>query len=302
MSAFLRSIWAFSFALACTPALAQDSVLPPDRAFDPDFSEAPHVWGRGLKDPGPPSGMVFDPAFPTVPYVGGRGLLTVEGPTGMFLNPTSGTAPAGKFDPQACVLFFDVNGDHATGYGLLLTYGVTDWFEIGTYGLLVDGLNPAVTGEETLLAGQINARVRLLRDEGGLPEVSVGGMIQEGHDPLRRHTLYIAASKGFDFGTHGLFQGARVHAGFRQFWQDPDVHEEEEGSIFYIGAELKLPANWYLVGEVSTKDDVYEHTPYAVGLQYRGSVGGLLSGLTIAVMQPGNSDDPAFYFGIGVTF
>jgi hypothetical protein len=94
-----------------------------------------------------------------------------------------------------------------------------------------------------------------------------------------------------------LFRGGRLHAGFRQFRQDPDVNEED-GSIFYFGAELKLPKNWFLVGEVSTKDDVYAHTPYAIGVQYRGASGGL----TFAVTQPGNSDDPAYYIGIGVTF
>lgn len=271
MSIFPRSALAPAFALIFSPAVAS-----------------------GLA---PEYGMAFDPDLLMSRYVGGRGLITVEGPTGLFLNPTSGITAKGQLSPQACVFFFDVNGDHATGYGLLLTYGVTDWLDIGVYGLLVDGINPAVTGESTLESGQINARVRLLRDEGGLPEVSVGGFVQEGDEPLRRQTLYIAASKGFDFGTGGLFSGGRLHAGFRHFRQDPDVNEED-GSIFYIGAELNLSSNLFLVGEVSTKDDVFAHTPYAFGIQYRGSS----SGLTMAVTQPGNSDDPAYYFGIGVTF
>lgn len=231
-------------------------------------------------------------------YVGGRGLITAEGPTGMFLNPTSGTAAKGQLTAQVCALIFEAGGDTRVGYGFLATYGFTDWFEAGVFGLLVDDIEPTPTDDFRIGAGQVNFRLRLMRDEGAMPEISVGGMAQEGNDLLARNTIFIAASKGFSFGQDNFIRGVRFHLGFRQFWQDSDVNEAN-GSIGYVGGELELPLDLYLVGEVSNKDDVFTRRPYSVGVQWRDPRG---YGFSLALTQPGNADHAAVYAGIGVNF
>src|SRR3546814_8563130 len=124
-------------------------------------------------------------------------------------------------------------------------------------------------------AAQGNVRVRLLKDEGAVPEVSVGGMYRAGDDYLRQEQLFIAASKGFAVDPGGIVPGIRLHAGFRQLWQDRDV-KERDGSIVFAGLDLGLPHDLHLVGEVSTKDAVYRRTPFSVGEIGRANVGTLV--------------------------
>src|SRR3546814_4255161 len=87
-------------------------------------------------------------------------------------------------------------------------------------------------------------------------------------DYLRQEQLFIAASKGFAVDPGGIVPGIRLHAGFRQLWQDRDV-KERDGSIVFAGLDNGLPHDLHLVGEVSTKDDVYRRTPFSVGVQWR---------------------------------
>src|SRR5436190_9287142 len=70
-------------------------------------------------------------------YRGGRGLITLDGMTGMFLNPTSGTLNQGQLTIQYCVFFNDYSTD-VIGHGLLVDYGITDWFNIGVFGTAAD--------------------------------------------------------------------------------------------------------------------------------------------------------------------
>jgi len=226
-------------------------------------------------------------------YVGGRGLITQEGPTGMFLNPTSGTLRQGSLVTQYCVWFTAVANNHRTTHGVLATYGVTDWLETGAYGQFIDGLGTAV-GNDYVDAAQASVRIRLLRDKGGVPELSVGAFTQHGNDIQRKDTIYVAASKFIPLGDPTIIRGIRLHAGFRQLWQRGD-----EGSIFYGGAEIGLGYDLYLVGEVSTRDNFYTEMPWSAGLQYRRPDG---FGLSFAVTQTGFASELASYVGIGVNF
>lgn len=232
------------------------------------------------------------------PYVGGRGLITEQGPTGMFLNPTSGTPAKGQVTAQYCVAILELGNDTVFGQGVLGTIGITDWFEAGVFGLLIDDLDKSPTEEFSIGAVQPHVRLRLLKDVGTLPELSVGAMFQEGHRVLERRTIFVAASKGIEFGDQAIVRGVRVHLGFRQFWQDSDVNEAN-GSIGYIGGEIGLPKYLYLVGEVSNKDDVFTKRPFSIGLQLRHPDG---FGFSLAMIQPGTADHAGVYVGIGVNF
>src|SRR5215207_2552236 len=110
-----------------------------------------------------------NPAPPVIEeeeYIGGRGLLTMEGPTGLFINPTSGTLPAGAFTAQYC--FFLPNwsaSDPLMAHGALISYGVTDWLEIGGLFSAID-----IDGGDTLYSGGPMVRARLLKqDDGCIP-------------------------------------------------------------------------------------------------------------------------------------
>ena len=79
-------------------------------------------------------------------YTGGGGLITYYGQTGMFLNPTSGTKHAGDLSLQSCALIFKIQGDRVVAHAVLATYGITDWLEIGAFGLGVYGTPGAPKG------------------------------------------------------------------------------------------------------------------------------------------------------------
>ena len=250
-----------------------------------------------------------DDADRTEGYSGGRGLITYSGQTGMFLNPTSGTANAGDISLQSCALIFDIGGETVVSHAVLATVGAADWLELGVYGIGVygvptgdggpgpgdDGLSGA---NRTMGAGQGNVRLRLLKDEGILPEVSIGGMFRAGDEYLRQEQLFVAASKGFDLDPEGVVRGVRFHLGFRQLWQDPDV-KERNGSIAYGGMEVALPHDLHLVGEVSGKDDVYDRTPFSVGVQWRDARG---YGASLAFVRSDDWGEDAAYIGIGFNF
>lgn len=234
-------------------------------------------------------------------YSGGRGLITYSGQTGMFLNPTSGTANAGDLSLQSCALVFGVDGETVVAHAVLATVGVTDWLEVGalglgTYGLPTDGA--FMNADKTMGAGQGNVRLRVLKDEGALPEISIGGMVRAGSEYLAQQQVFVAASKGFDIDPDGAVRGVRFHLGFRQLWQDSDARERD-GSIPYGGLDVALPHDLHLVGEVSAKDDVYDRTPFSVGVQWRDPRG---YGASLAFVRSDDWGKDAAYIGIGFNF
>lgn len=224
-------------------------------------------------------------------YVGGRGLITDELATGMFLNPTSGTLGRYETTLQYCALIFHAGQDTGVGHGVIAAFGVTDWLEIGAGGLLVDLPGK---GDQPTVAGP-TARVRLLKDEGWQPEVSIGGIFLFGDEPLEKKTLYVAASKGFKIGDSGLVRSARLHAGFRQAW----VEAGKDGSFGFVGGEVELPKHVFVVAEVSNKSGGADRIPWAAGIQVRHPAG---YGFTLAAVQTGTLQNLAVYVGVGISF
>ena len=71
--------------------------------------------------------------------IGGHGNITVEGPTGLFLNPTSGILAEGELIIQYCAAILeDGENNNFIGHNAILSYGVTDWLELGAFGVSVD--------------------------------------------------------------------------------------------------------------------------------------------------------------------
>jgi hypothetical protein len=235
-----------------------------------------------------------NPAPPVVveeEYVGGRGLLTMEGPTGMFINPTSGTMPAGAFTAQYC--FFLPNWsatDPLMAHGALISYGVTDWLEVGGLLSYLDFDN----GDD-LFSGGPMVRARLLKQDDVMPEVSIGAYAFFGDE--ERITPFVALFKSFEIDRDGFLRSVGFHLGVRnRFITDGD--DPSDTPVGYFGAELELPFRLYLVGEVSTKDKDYsDSTPYAFGVQWR--LGGI--NISVACVDPGFPfvDEPSLFFGIG---
>ncbi|MGL4397528.1 MAG: hypothetical protein ACRCS9_13385 [Hyphomicrobium sp.] len=227
-------------------------------------------------------------------YTGGLGLITTLGPTGLFQNATSGILPKNAFSVESCMAFKENNSDHFQSNGVLLTYGVTDWLEISGFGLFVHGLDPTVAGDSELQRGQFNARVRLMRDEGSMPEITIGGIAGFGDDPLVSHSLYVAASKGFELGSGDFMRSIRFHAGFRQSW--PEL--KDDVSTAFFGLELEVFRNLFMIGEVNTRDDDQAKTAWSAGFQYRSNA----FGMSFAVLQDANESDETLYVGIGVSY
>ena len=236
------------------------------------------------------------PAIVEDEYVGGRGLLTIEGPTGLFINPTSGTMPAGAFTAQYC--FFLPNwsaSDPLMAHGALVSYGITDWLEVG-------GLFSALDVEDldTFYSGGPMVRVRLLKqDEGLMPELSVGGYAFLGDE--EKYSAFLALFKSWKISDDGFFRSVGFHAGIRDRWIEENVDgsgDPSDSPVGYFGLEVEMPFRLYLVGEVSTNDDdLGGSTPYAFGIQWR--LGGI--NISTALMDPGFPfvDEPSFFFGIG---
>ena len=248
-------------------------------------------------------------------YSGGRGLITASGPTGMFLNPTSGTLTKGAISAQVFgsiikPMSTDPNGgqDQFGYYNGLLGYGVTDWIEVGGLMQVVDRSNNA--DQQTVAAGGGYARVRVLKDQGLIPEVSVGGMFFEGNEMLDRRTLFTALSKRLAISDTGFFRGFRLHVGGRYYWQKD--HSElgfkswtalaqrgDSAAVGYLGAELELPKHLFLIGEIQSRDTGDQRQPFSVGLQFRHPEG---FGLSVALLRPGLQEGMTAYIGIGINF
>ena len=224
-----------------------------------------------------------------------RGLVTLEGPSGMFLNPTSATLPQGVFAIGFCSVLTNQDTD-ILGYHMFMSYGVRDWLELGVVASMNHfsqfNLDENLPDGDYGYAGPM-ARVRLHRDVGGFPEVSVGGYGKFGTDKFDSQNLFIAASKTFPIDEKGFLKTVTFQGGFRESWLEaPDRNTNR----FYGGIEVQFPCNIWAVAEVtqfaSRKD---EFQPWAVGLQWRGKK----FGLSAAVVQSGDDDPPSIYLGIG---
>jgi hypothetical protein len=223
------------------------------------------------------------------------GLITTLGPTGLFQNPTSGIAPMRAFSLESCMGFNENLGDHFQSNGILLNYGMTDWLEVGAFGVFAYGLDPVAVGDSDFQAGNVNARARLVREESGLPEISIGGIASFGDDPLVTHSLYLAASKGFTLNDGHWMKSIRFHGGVRQSW--PELGNDI--TTAFAGVELQVVKSLFLVGEINTEDsDAFTETPWSAGLQYKSSS----FGFSAAVMQTPNFSEETYYVGIGVSY
>ena len=221
-----------------------------------------------------------------------RGLVTLEGPSGMFLNPTSATLPQGVFAVGYCSVLTnqdtDILGNHS-----FISYGVRDWLEIGVVASMIHfSMKDELPEGDYGYAGPM-ARVRLHRDVGGWPEVSLGGYAKFGTDKFDSKNVFIAASKTVPIDEKGFLKTITFQGGFRESWLDvPDTNTHR----FYGGIEVQLPCNLYAVAEVtqfaSRKD---EFMPWGAGLQWRGKK----FGLSAAIVQSGDDKPPSIYLGIG---
>lgn len=229
------------------------------------------------------------------PYIGGRGLLTIQGPSGLFINPTSGTLPVGAFTAQYCFFLPNNDTDILMAHGGLISYGVTDWLEIG--GVLGGkDFDSNINASDRFYGGPM-VRARLLKDEGGLPEVSVGGYAYFGDE--ENYNAFLAVFKGFEISKDGFIRSVGVHAGLRQTWNEEPGSDLSDSPVGYFGLEVELPLRLYLVGEVSTEDKDLgnDDVPYAFGVQWRA--GGI--NISVAFTDPGFGivDEPSFFFGVG---
>ena len=239
------------------------------------------------------SGYAVQSTAPPV-YVGGLGNVTSFGLTGLFQNPTSGILPEGALLLQDCFGLNESGGDHFQSNGLLLSYGVNDWLEVGGFFASAFGLNPATVGDSDFYAGQVQARVRVLRDEGILPEVSVAGVAGFGDDLISKHSMLLMASKGVDLSGGDFMRSARLHGGVRHDWTGVG----NEITTAFVGLEVEAFRNIFLIGDVNTKDDSYIKTPWSAGVQYRNNG----FGLSLAVVQDGTRTGETYFIGIGVSY
>jgi hypothetical protein len=227
-------------------------------------------------------------------YVGGRGLITAELATGMFINPTSGILNHGQFTLQYCARIFHTSGpekDTVVSHGAIAAFGLLDLFEVGVAGLLRDLPGPL----DNQMVGGPTVKVRLLKDQGPLPEIGIGAILLFGDTGLERQTVYIAVSKGLTLSDGRFFRSIRGHVGFRQTW----FEEGDDGSFGFVGLEVEVVRYTYLVAEVSNKSAGFEHIPWAAGLQLRHPAG---FGFTLAAAQYGNQANPGIYVGVGINF
>lgn len=226
-------------------------------------------------------------------YNGGRGLITLTGPTGLFINPTSGTIGEGGATAQYCFFLPAGSTFDPSGHGWIGSYGITDEFEIGFISLYVNGPD--------VFSGGPQLRYRFLKDEGPdswIPELSLVGYGRWG-DSVGVWGLGPAAFKRFPIGDgSGFLKSFGVHGGLRYERND----DTSSTDLFngYGGAELELPANFYLVGEVSSEESGRGETkvPYGLGIQWRNG----LFNVTTAGVQDGTLEGMKFYFGVGLGF
>ena len=231
---------------------------------------------------------------PDAPYEAGRGLITLEGPSGMFINPTSATLPQGAYTAQYC-LFFPNQDTDIVGHGLMMSYGIKDWLEVGLNGNLVD-LNAGVDRE--LAVGGPLVRVRLLKDESWWPQLSVGAYAKWGSHPLNQIAAFAAAYKRLPISETGPLRSIGLHAGIRETWFDSESIQDDS-FIGYWGVEVQLPYRVYLVGELSTKGETRngnrpKSNPYAWGAQWR--LGGV--NLSVAAIDQDGTGRVGVYSGV----
>jgi hypothetical protein len=248
-------------------------------------------------------------------YTSGRGLITASGPTGMFLNPTSGNLAKGSISAQVFGSIIKPISDVPTGgqdqfgyYNGLLGYGVNDWIEVGGLIQVVDRSNN--TDQQSVAAGGGYARVRLLKDQGFVPEVSMGGIFFAGNEMLDRRTLFTALSKRVAISDTGFIRGIQFHLGGRYYWQKEGsqlgfknwtalAQRGDSAAVGYLGGELELPKHLYLIGEIQSRETGDQQQPFAVGLQFRHPEG---FGLSVAMLRPGLQQAMTAYIGIGINF
>ena len=230
-----------------------------------------------------------------------RGLITLEGPSGMFINPTSATLPQNEFILNYCVLFFDTDTD-VVGHGILLSYGVRDWLEIGFVGNLLDVNSPGPPSrEDTFVVGGPMARIRLLRDREWWPELSVGGYVKWGSPgggggpALNSANAFVAISKTIPIDEKGFLKTVTFQGGFREAWLDEPAPVSNVNRV-YGGLEVQLPWRLFLIGQVTQRNDKVDlrEIPYAAGIQWRGRY----FGCSLAVLQNGGESRPGIYFGV----
>ncbi len=230
-----------------------------------------------------------------------RGLITLEGPSGMFINPTSATLPQNEFILNYCVLFFDTDTD-VVGHGILLSYGVRDWLEIGFVGNLLDVNSPGPPSrEDTFVVGGPMARIRLLRDREWWPELSVGGYVKWGSPgggggpALNSANAFVAISKTIPIDEKGFLKTVTFQGGFREAWLDEPAPVSNVNRV-YGGLEVQLPWRLFLIGEVTQRNDKVDlrEIPYAAGIQWRGRH----FGCSLAALQNGGESRPGIYFGV----
>lgn len=253
-------------------------------------------------------------------YTGGRGLITASGPTGMFLNPTSGTMQKGDISAQVFgstikpIARLDTPSPPGTGrdqfayYNALLGYGVTDWLEVGGLAQLADRSNGG--DQQSVMAGGGYARVRVIKDQGLFPELSVGGMFFEGNEILDKRTLFMALSKRVEISDTGFLRGFRLHLGGLHSWQKAGselsfknwkalAQRGDSDTAGYIGGELEIPKHLFLVGEIQSRSAGDQRQPFSFGLQFRHPEG---FGLSVALLRPGLQEGMTAYIGIGINF
>ncbi len=247
-------------------------------------------------------------------YKGGRGLVSLSGETGMFLNPTSGTLNQGQFTAQYCLFVNGYNAGTVVAHGFLFAYGVTDWLEVGEFSNIaeIDGVNRSWCDDPFAVTGPF-VRVRLTKEEGWIPELSIGAIYLDGSargDLLAKTEVFLAASKSWQIDPDGFCRSVRAHGGFRYIsrHEAPDLPKSvrlgTDLSMLYGGIEIEFPYSIYFISEVGTPDlfdrKQSEAWPYAVGFQWKPNS---VLGISIAHANPeelGLRD--GFWFGIGLNF
>jgi hypothetical protein len=253
------------------------------------------IWG-GLSLQAKDAMEIATPIEADAPYEAGRGLLTIQRPSGVVINPTSATLPEHAFTAQYC--FFLPNNDSKPWmtHGAMIAYGVTDWLEVA-------GLFAARTEEvvDDYLSGGVLVRARILKDEGFVPQFSVG--YYSFHGDIENYNAFAAIYKRCPIGDEsGFVKSVGFHAGIRETWiEDGPAVDKSDRPVGYVAVEIQLPARFYLVGEVSTDDkDLGDRTPYGFGVQWRA--GGI--NITTAFTEVGANGitEPSFFFGIGTQY
>jgi hypothetical protein len=191
-----------------------------------------------------------NPVAPEAQYEGGRGLLTIEGPSGLFINPTSGTLPAHAFTAQYCFFMPNNESSPVVWHGAMVAYGVTDWFEVGALFSAFDFDQRNFRISDLAGAGPL-ARVRLLKQDGFIPQVSVGGYMRFGG--IESYSAFIALYERFEIDPNGFLRSIGLHAGLRETWVQKGLTERSDAPVGYFGLEFQLPYRFYLVGEISTQ-------------------------------------------------